>query len=167
MQTGFKNLEICICPINKEKIMKLKRIVICIAAFIMLSALPAFSQGQIKVVVNSTTIEAGESLGATLLLNGDGSYDVYAAITGGALGSSLFMFNEQGALVTSASPLAKIRSNIDISTLSVEEKIIALLPKFDLLDTASLKGVYTFYVALCTPGNLDFTELDFIQVEIK
>lgn len=147
--------------------MKIKRIIVCIAAFIMLSALPAFSQGQVKVVVNSTAIEAGEALGATLLLNGDGSYDVYAALTGGVLGSLLYMFNEQGLLVPFSSPMAKMRSNINLSTLSVDDKIISLLPKFDLLDTAGLKGDYTFYVALCTPGNLDFTDLDFIQVQIK
>jgi len=147
--------------------MKINKIIICLAAFIMLSAIPAFSQGQIKIVVNSTNIEAGQALGATLLLKGSGNYDVYAALTGGVLGSSLFMFTQDGALVPFSSTMPKLRSNINISDLSVEQRMISLLPKFDIMDTSALKGIYTFYVALCTPGKLDFTELDFIKVEIQ
>jgi len=147
--------------------MDLKKIIVCTAALILLSALPVFSQGAIKVIANNSTIEAGQSLGAALLLNGSGSYDVYAAIGGGVFGNTLHMFSQGGVFTPLAGTMPKLKSNINIGSLSTKEKIISLLPKMSLPDTSALKGTYTFYAALCTPGSLDFTEFDAFHFEIK
>ena len=145
---------------------KRKMILMWVVGFLFFSAIPTFAGGAIKVAVNDALVEAGEELAVNFVLNGDGRYDVYAAFTGGALGSTLFMFTPTG-LAPLAGSMPKFRENIDIGSLSVKERILTLLPKIPFTDTTGLKGVYTFYVALCTPGQLDFTAFDFIQVEIQ
>lgn len=141
-------------------------ILVCMALFITVTAQTVLAAGAVKVAVSSQTLGTGEDLGAVLLLGGDGNYDVYAAITGGLLQEALYMFTPTGILPATAEELPKLRENVDLAGLSVNDKIIQLLPKFSV-DAAALAGVYSFYVALCTPGQLDFVALDMVQVEIK
>ncbi len=141
-----------------------------ITVFLLVGSLLA--GGVARIVVNDNIIEAGEEIGAYLVLDGDGTYDVYAALTGGVLGSQIFLFTESGSLVPFNGDISslqnlKLRSNLDFSSLGVREKIIQLLPKVPLDDTSQIKGTYTFIVALCTPGKLDFVYVDQTQIEIR
>ena len=141
-------------------------ILLWITTFLIFSVAITFAGEKIKVVVNNELVEAGEDLGASLVLNGTGTYDVYAAVTGGALGNDLYMFTSTGGLIPLGDTMPKLRENLNIGTLSTKDSIISLLPKM-VLGGVSLNGIYTFYVALCTPGQLDFTDLDFISVTIQ
>lgn len=142
-------------------------IVMCMALLITMTAQVVFAAGSLKLAVSNQTIESGEDLGAVLLLNGDGNYDVYAAITGGILQNALLMFTSGGGLAMAAADLPKLMDNVNIGSLEINDKIIELLPKFSVDDGASLAGTYYFYVALCTPGQFDFIVVDMVTVTIE
>lgn len=143
--------------------------ILCLCLCLCMAGI-ASAGGKAKVVVNDQVVEKGEAIGAAVVLDGDGSYDVYAALTGGVLGEQLLLFKEDGTMVPfngDLSSLPKLRANVNLNSLSVKDKIITLLPKVSLDDTSSIKGTYTFIVALCTPGKLDFPVIDQVSVEIK
>ena len=130
----------------------------------------AAAGGKAKVVVNDQVVESGEAIGAFVVLDGDGTYDVYAALTGGILGDQFMIFKEDGTMVPfngDLTSLPKLKANLNFNSLSVKDKIISLLPKMPLDDTSSIKGTYTFMVGLCTPGKLDFPVIDQISVDVK
>lgn len=143
-------------------------ITMCIALLLTVSAHTAVAAGSAKLAVPNLTIQSGQDLGAVVLLGGTGKYDVYAAFTGGLLGNELFLFNGGPSVFQHISQgLPKLMDNVDIEPLSADKRIITLLPKFPVADGASLAGLYTFYVALATPGTMDFVSLDTITMEIK
>ena len=137
-----------------------------LAAGLSLSTGVATAAGQIAVVTNDTNVEQGEQFGATVVLNGDGRYDVYVGLTGGVLGSSILAFDAEGNLVPwdGTGLPAKLRDNVDLASLSVKEKIISLFARMPL---DGLAGSYTFYGALGTPGQLEFPIVDVLEVEVK
>ncbi|RKZ80066.1 MAG: hypothetical protein DRR19_24145 [Candidatus Parabeggiatoa sp. nov. 1] len=139
------------------------------AAGFSLSTGIATADGQIAVVTNDITIDPGEEFGATVVLNGDGRYDVYIGVVGGVLGEVIHAFDADGAFIPwdpEGPPPVKLRDNVDLASLSVNERIIPVLPRIPLDGFA---GTYMFYAALTPPGELDFQEqyLDALQVEIK
>ncbi|MBF0102328.1 MAG: hypothetical protein HQK77_15610 [Desulfobacterales bacterium] len=151
--------------------MKNKNKWICLL-FIMwgiLSASTLYAEGMLKLVVRDRVIEPGEELAIYLLLNGSENYDVYAALTGGALQDQVFMVDQQAMFIpfNPNEPLPKLRDNLNLSQLSIKDKIITLIPKFLFKDTVAFQGMYTFYGVLCSPGTLNFIEVQTVQVEIK
>ncbi len=143
--------------------------ILCLCLCLCMTGI-ASAGGKAKVVVNDQMVEKGEEVGALVILDGDGSYDVYAALTGGVFGEQLMIFQEDGGMVPfngDFASLPRLRTNLNLGSLSVEDKIITLIPKVPLVDTSSLRGTYTFIVALCTPGQLDFPVFDQLSVEIK
>ncbi|MCP4702359.1 MAG: hypothetical protein GY862_36685 [Gammaproteobacteria bacterium] len=152
--------------IKRGKISK-ARLALGLAASLLVPAGMANAAGQAAVLTNDTVIEAGEELGATLVLNGDGRYDVYAAVTGGALGPDIYVFGPGGALIKweAPAPIPKLLENADLANMPVADKIIRLFPKMPL--GSELAGTYTFYGALSTSGQLDFPVIDQVSVEVK
>ncbi len=151
----------------REKRKMPNRLRLGLATGLLVFAGIASAAGQIAILTNDTIIEPGEELGATVVLNGDGQYDVYVAITGGVLGETFYLFDSNGGLVpwipTEGLP-EKFRSNLDLASLAIQEKMIQVLPRIPLVDIA---GNYTFYAGLTTPGQLDFPVLDTLPVEVK
>lgn len=142
-------------------------ITMCMALLFTVVAHTAFA-GSAKLAVSNMAIESGEELGVAVVLGGTGKHDVYAAFTGGLLGNELFLFNGGPSVFQHISQgLPKLMDNVDIESLSADKSIITLLPKFQVADGASLAGIYTFYVALATPGTMNFVSFDTIAVEIK
>jgi len=129
----------------------------------------AYAEGQVAVLNNDNILEQGEEIGAMLVVNGDGRYDVYAAVSGGILAENIFVFGKDGALVPwipgSDIMPPKLLDNVEISSLSVNERMIQLLPKLPHSD--DLKGTYVFFGVLCTPGTIDLKVVDVQQIEIK
>ena len=137
------------------------------AAGLLFSTATATAAGQIAMVSNDTTIEPGEEFSATVMLNGEGQYDVYFGVTGGVLGETIHALDANGALIPwkpEAGPPAKLRDNVDLASLSVEQKNIAV---FSGIRLDGLTGSYTLYAALSTPGQLDFPVIDVLKVEVK
>jgi hypothetical protein len=118
---------------------------------LLLSSGIAAAVGQIAAVTNDTVIETGEEFGFIVTLNGDGRYDVYVGITGGAFGTGFVAFDTNGVLLPwdPAGAPPKLMDNADLATLSIQEKIISLLPRMPLDGYA---GDYVIYAALSTPG---------------
>jgi hypothetical protein len=136
------------------------------AAGLSLSPGIATAAGQIAVVSNDTDVDSGEEFGATLVLSGDGRYDVYAGVTGGVFGEMIYAFTPTGDFIPVdwIAPPPKLKDNVELSQLSVKERIISLLPKIPL---AGYAGSYIIYVGLTTPGQLDFPIFDALEVEVK
>ena len=151
-----------------HKVIPKRLLTLGFAAGLSLSTGIATADGQIAVVTNDTVIEAGEEFGATIVLNGDGRYDVYLGLAGGILGEVIYAFDANGALMPwqpeTGLPPAKLRDNVDLASLSVKERIIQVLPRIPL---EGLAGSYMFYGALATPGQLDFPIVDTLPVEVK
>jgi Zn-dependent alcohol dehydrogenase len=125
------------------------------------------AEGQIAIVTNDTIVESGEELGATVVLNGEGQYDVYLGITGGVFGGDIYAFDKNGALEKwdpAGAPPAKLRDNVNLADMSVKERLIKVLPRMTLSEYV---GSYTFYAALSTPGELDFPIIDTLNVDVK
>ena len=136
-----------------------------LAASLSLSCGIAAAAGHIAVLVNDTNLQSGEEIGIKVVLNGDGVYDAYMWIEGGVLGGAKLGINEAGQFVPwndQAPP--KLRSGIDLATLSVQDKIVNVLPK---VPAAGLTGVYTLNAALSVPGTVNFNPTDNVQVVIE
>ncbi|MBF0469602.1 MAG: hypothetical protein HQK61_12080 [Desulfamplus sp.] len=143
-------------------------IIMCMALFLTVATHSAFAAGSAKLAVSKLTIQSGEELGAVVVLGGTGKYDVYAAIAGGILGNSIYLFTGPFQMVdASQGGLPKLMDNADIGSLSAEKRIITLMPKFAVPDGTSLAGDYTFFVALTTPGKFDFNIVEAVTVTIK
>ncbi|MBF0099456.1 MAG: hypothetical protein HQK77_00965 [Desulfobacterales bacterium] len=129
----------------------------------------AYADGQIKLVANTTLVENGEALGVSLLMSGSGFYDVYAGLTGGIIKQQYFLFTNDGGLVPfiDFASLPKLRENLNMSNLFAKDKVIHLLPKLQFMNTKDFKGNYLFFVALCTPGQLDFVKFESITIDIQ
>jgi hypothetical protein len=122
-----------------------------IAVGLSLSSGIATAAGQIAVVSNDTVIEPGEEFGATVVLNGDGQYDVYVGITGGVFGADFQIFTQGGLVpwIPAEGPPPKLLDNADLANMSIKERIIALVPRMSL---AGFAGDYAIYAALSAPG---------------
>jgi hypothetical protein len=140
-----------------------------ITAGLLFGSSAVMAAGQIAVITNDTVIESGEEIGATVVLNGDGQYDVYVGITGGYFGGDIYAFTRDGGLVkwdaaTGAAP-AKFLDNASLSDMSVNERVIRLFPRIPLSE--EYKGSYVFLAGLSSPGQLDFPIVDKLAVEVK
>ena len=137
-----------------------------IAIGLSLSAGIATAQGEIAIVANDTEVGPGEKFSAILVLNGTGRYDVYAGITGGVFGNSIFAFDDTGGLIQWVPPALppKLMDNVNLANQATEEKIRILVPRI-LLD--GFGGSYVLLAALSTPGQLDFPVLDDLKVDIE
>lgn len=127
----------------------------------------AMAAGKIAILSNDVNVDTGEEFGATIVLSGDGQYDVYAGVTGGVFGQDLFAFAPTGefVLVDWVTPPPKLKDNVELSQLSVKERIISLLPRMPL---DGLGGTYIIYVGLTKPGQFpDFPIFDYLAVEVK
>jgi hypothetical protein len=136
-----------------------------LAASLSLSAGIAAAAGNIAVLVNDTNVQSGEEIGIKVVFNGDGVYDAYMWIEGGVLGDAKLGIDEAGQFVAwndQAPP--KLRNGIDLATLSVQDKIVNVLPK---VPATGLTGTYTLNAALSAPGTLDFNPTDNVQVVIE
>jgi len=113
-----------------------------------------YAAGNVAVVSNATVVKAGEELGISVVLDGDGSYDVYIGITGGIFENDFIAFDANSELVTWQPPTlpAKLRNNINIANLSAKDKIIELFPRISLDEYA---GNYSVYAVLTKPGKFD------------
>jgi hypothetical protein len=111
----------------------------------------AIAAGQIAVVTNDTVVESGEEFGATVVLNGDGQYDVYVGITGGVFGADFQVFTPGGLVpwVQAEGPPPKLMDNVNLANMSIKERMIALVPRMPL---AGYAGDYAIYGALSAPG---------------
>ncbi|MBF0199882.1 MAG: hypothetical protein HQK66_00945 [Desulfamplus sp.] len=133
----------------------------------------AFAQGKARLAVPHLSLGAGQELGAVVILSGTGNYDLYAAVTGGVLGDELYLFRGTLDLVplsssvsdTASLGIPKLMENLNFESLSVADRIVTLIPKLTITD-GSLAGIYTFFVALTSPGRDDFQH-DTLTVEIK
>ncbi len=109
--------------------------------------------GQIVVATNDTVVKTGEEFSAIVALNGDGRYDVYIGITGGAFGTNIVAFDANSGLIpwvlTEGAPV-KLRDNVDLASLSVKDKVIKLFPRLALGDDYA--GIYSIYAILSAPG---------------
>lgn len=138
-----------------------------LAAGLSLSSGIAAAEGQIAIVSNDTVIESGEEFGATLVLSGDGNYDVYVGLVGGILDKdSIYAIDSSVTLIKWVPPElpAKFRDNVDIGSLTVDGRIISVFPR---INVAEFPGTYTFYAALSTVGQLDFPVIDVLEVTVK
>jgi hypothetical protein len=136
-----------------------------LAASLSLSAGIAAAAGNIAVLVNDTNVQSGEEIGIKVVLNGDGVYDAYMWIEGGVLGDAKLGIDEAGQFVPwndQAPP--KLRSGIDLATLSVQDKIVNVLPK---VPATGLTGTYSLNAALSVAGTLEFNPTDNVQVVIE
>jgi len=138
------------------------------ASFSLLSSV-SYAVGNIAIVTNDTKIESGEELGITLVLGGSGTYDVYGAVTGGILGASFFVFDENSNLLPwdGSGPPPKLRSNVTIENLSTSDKIIPLLPR---IPVGGLSGNYAAFGVLVPAGanvmeNLDNLDMTTIVID--
>ncbi len=122
-----------------------------IAVGLSISSGMAAAAGQIAVVTNDDNIASGEEFGATVVLNGDGQYDVYVGITGGVFGGNFQAFTPGGLVpwVQAEGPPLKLMDNVDLANMSTKERIIALVPKMLL---TGYGGDYQIYAALSAPG---------------
>ena len=135
-----------------------------LAASLSLSAGIAAAAGNIAVLVNDTNVKSGEEIGIKVVLNGDGVYDAYMWIEGGVLGDAKLGIDEAGQFVPwndQAPP--KLRTGIDLATLSVKDKIVNVLPK---VPATGLTGTYTLNAALSAPGTVTLNP-DTVQVVIE
>ncbi|MCP4699972.1 MAG: hypothetical protein GY862_24440 [Gammaproteobacteria bacterium] len=154
----------------KKRFFSMKKQLAAGAAVALLGFSGAVSAaGQVAIVINDTVIEEGEEVGITLVLNGDGHYDVYAAVTGGALGSDIHVFGPGGVpiLWTPDQNVPKLLDDVDLGSLAVKDKIIQLVPKIEIPLGSGLEGEYTFYGALSTPGQMDFPILDAVPIKVR
>jgi hypothetical protein len=112
----------------------------------------AAAAGQIVVATNDTVVKTGEEFSAIVALNGDGRYDVYVGITGGAFGTNIFAFDASGLIpwVPTEGPPVKLRDNVDLASLSVKDKVIKLFPRLALGNDYA--GIYSIYAILSAPG---------------
>jgi hypothetical protein len=141
-----------------------------VTAGLLLGSSMVMAQGQIAVVTNDDLIESGEEIGATVVLNGDGRYDVYIGITGGYFGSDIYAFTTDGRFLVkwdyaTGVPPDKFLADVDLSAMPVSERVIRLFPRIPL--PAELRGSYVFLAALSTPGQLDLPVIDQWRVEVK
>ncbi|MDM8545998.1 hypothetical protein [Candidatus Venteria ishoeyi] len=147
--------------LSKNKLLAL----ICLLFSVYFSSSNA--AGQAAVIVSDTQVEQGELLGADLVLNGSGTYDVYVAFSAGLLGTDLYFFTDSGLQPWNPQGNAPIpsplRTNFDLSQ-AISQRIIPLFPELSLAD---FPGAYIFYVGLTTPGQLDFPVLDTVPVIIE
>ena len=135
-----------------------------LAASLSLSSGIAAAAGNIAVLVNDTNVKSGEEIGIKVVLNGDGVYDAYMWISGGVLGAAKLGIDGTGQFVAwndQAPP--KLRSGIDLATLSVKDKIINVLPK---VPAAGLTGTYSLNASLSAPGTVTLNP-DTVQVIIE
>lgn len=136
-----------------------------LAASLSLSAGIAAAAGNIAVLVNDTNVRSGEEIGIKVVLNGDGVYDAYMWIEGGVLGGAKLGIDAAGQFVAwndQAPP--KLRNGIDLGALSVQDKIVNVLPK---VPAQGLTGTYSLNAALSVAGTLDFNPTDNVQVVIE
>jgi len=136
-----------------------------LAASLSLSCGIAAAAGNIAVLVNDTNVRSGEEIGIKVVFNGDGVYDAYMWIEGGVLGGAKLGIDEAGQFVPwndQAPP--KLRSGIDLATLSVQDRIVNVLPK---VPATGLTGTYSLNAALSVAGTLDFNPTDNVQVIIE
>jgi len=133
------------------------RLALGFAAFSLFSA-ASYAAGNIAVVTNDDKVEKGEELGITLVIGGDGTYDVYGAVVGGVF-PEIFVFGPTG-LVPLSSVLPnppKLKENVTIETLSTQDKIIPLLPRIPL---SGFAGSYTIFGVLVPAGQPVMDHLD-------
>jgi hypothetical protein len=106
-------------------------------------------------VVPKNPVSSGEELGIRMVVEGPGTYDVYAALAGGALGPVLLLWdggsNAWMPWDGVSQPSAVLR-NADLGALPVDERIYELLPKMPL--SGGLEGTYQVYGVLFEPGDL-------------
>jgi len=62
--------------------MKKFKLFFSVLLIFFVSSVYIYAAGQAQIVVNDEQIESGEELGAYLVLDGDGTYDIYVAISG-------------------------------------------------------------------------------------
>lgn len=149
--------------LEKNDEMKKLRLQLSVGFVLLLMACTVFAGESIKVVANDEFVQAGEELGVSLVLGGTASHDVYAAVTGGALGNGVVFIAQDGS--TSKTPV-KLRSNLNFGAIGAADRIVQVLPRVPL-GGSGIAGKYTFYGALCTPGQLDFNIYDAITIELQ
>ena len=135
-------------------------LVLLLGVFVASNALAA---GQVKLVPNDSVVDEGEPVGVYMVLSGDGVYDVYVTLTGGLLGEALFYFKPDLYQFELFTPVA-YRSGLDLASLSVDDKLLYILPEIEL---PGIPGVYTFRAFLANPGDTTPVAEDSISVELK
>lgn len=136
-----------------------------LAASLSLSSGIAAAAGNIAVLVNDTLVKAGEEIGIKLVLNGDGIYNIHLSLQGGVLGEVKYGFDENGQFAPWNDQTPPIlRNGIDLGLLTVQQKIINILPK---IPATGLAGTYNLNAALAIPGTVNFESTDSIEVIIQ
>jgi len=123
------------------------------------------AETQLALLANRTQVEAGDKLGVSLALYGQGQYDVYVAVTGGALGEQLYFFSPQGDLqsLTQGLPV-KLSQQLNLDNAELAQSLLSLLPEINLV---GFPGNYTFYAALTASNQFEVLHLDQLPVTIK
>ncbi len=162
---------------------------LCIAASLcsLSWAMPSYAVGNVAIIPNIKIDEAtltglvdeGEELGIKAIIDGDGTYDVYAALLGGILGpSGIIMFGKDGVVspsfdLSNSSDIPellkhRLMENVSLQETPLRERVKTLIPKM-VLGGAGLAGTYSVVIGLTAPGDttFNFLSLDQISVELK